>query len=310
MPGRSRLARLWQGYLFAQVVAALAWLTWRWTTSPAQAVGGALLVLLIGPVLLGIEFLLLAWVARTDRSVPTASAMEFLRAWLSESRHLFATFYWRQPFRWRSPPDDASARHWGRTGVVLVHGFMCNRGFWSPWMQQLRQHGHPFAAVNLEPVFGSIDEYVRIIDDAVERVARATGRPPILVCHSMGGLAARAWCRASGTRRSVAHLVTIGSPHRGTWMGRFSRRTNGRQMHLQSEWLEQLTAHEVEATLPPATCWYSNCDNIVFPPSTATLPGATNHFVPGLAHVALAFHPSVLRDCLALLERANDLPSR
>ena len=37
------------------------------------------------------------------------------------------------------------------------------------------------------------------------------------------------------------------------------------------------------------TCCYSHCDNIVFPASTATLPGATNLHIPGTAHVHLAF---------------------
>jgi hypothetical protein len=57
--------------------------------------------------------------------------------------------------------------------------------------------------------------------------------------------------------------------------------------------------------LPPTTCWYSNCDNIVFPAETATLPAARNRFVAGEAHVALAFHPDVIEDCLGLLRRAE-----
>jgi len=45
-------------------------------------------------------------------------------------------------------------------------------------------------------------------------------------------------------------------------------------------------------------CWYSNCDNVVFPASTATLPGADNRFVPGLPHVGLAFDAAVMRSVL------------
>ena len=52
------------------------------------------------------------------------------------------------------------------------------------------------------------------------------------------------------------------------------------------------------------TCWYTNCDNIVFPASTATMPGADNRLVRGVAHVELAFHPQVMRDSMALIERA------
>ena len=50
-------------------------------------------------------------------------------------------------------------------------------------------------------------------------------------------------------------------------------------------------------------CWYSNCDNVVYPPAAAMLQGADNRFIEGVAHVEMAFHPRVLQDCLALLEQ-------
>ena len=51
------------------------------------------------------------------------------------------------------------------------------------------------------------------------------------------------------------------------------------------------------------TCWYSNCDNIVFPASTAALAGADNRFVDGLAHVQMAFDPGVMQACLEEMVR-------
>jgi triacylglycerol esterase/lipase EstA (alpha/beta hydrolase family) len=155
-------------------------------------------------------------------------------------------------------------------------------------------------AVNLEPPFGPIDAYAAAIDDAVARVTAATGRPPLLVCHSMGGLAARAWLRSSAPGR-VCHVVTIGTPHGGTWLGRFSHLHNGRQMRLGSQWVRALP--QDIASQVPFTCWYSNCDNIVFPASTATLPGADNRLVRGAAHVELAFRPEVFAHALEALRR-------
>jgi triacylglycerol esterase/lipase EstA (alpha/beta hydrolase family) len=169
-------------------------------------------------------------------------------------------------------------------------------------MAQFRAAGIPFVAVNLEPVFGSIDAYAPIIDEAVARTAKATGLPPVLVCHSMGGLAARAWLRGAGRAARVHHVVTIGTPHRGTWLGRFSRTRNGRQMRLDGDWVKGL-AQGVPSV--PFTCWYSNCDNIVFPVSTATLPGADNRLVRGAAHVQLGFRPEILAATRELLTRAG-----
>ncbi|HEX7888587.1 MAG TPA: alpha/beta fold hydrolase [Ramlibacter sp.] len=304
MPGHSRLARLLQWTCAIQLGAAVAWLAWRWTASPVQAIAGALSILLIAPIVLGLELCIVAVVARTDHATPIPAAAQLLRAWLSESAYWYRTFCWRQPFRWNTLADQPSSAS-QRTGVVLVHGFMCNRGFWTPWMRMLRQRGHPYVAVNLEPVFTGIEDYARTIDDAVCQLTEATRSPPVLVCHSMGGLAARAWWRSTRGNRSVARIVTIGTPHRGTWLARFSRRPNGRQMQLQSAWLEQLSAHEAGQPLPVTTCWYSNCDNVVFPASTATLPLADNRFVPGRAHVDLAFDETVMRGTLALLTETS-----
>ena len=168
-------------------------------------------------------------------------------------------------------------------------------------MGRLRAGGHAYVAVNLEPVFGSIDDYPAIIDDAVRRVAQATGMAPVVIGHSMGGLATRAWLRACQADARVHHIITLGTPHGGTWLGRFSRSANGRQMQLGSEWVRQLRTTEPPARASLFTCWYSNCDNIVFPTSTAALAGADNRLVEGVAHVEMALDPGVMRECLDLI---------
>lgn len=307
MPRESRLARVLQCVVFAELAAALAWAAWRWPHSHVQAVAGALFVLLLGPLVLAVEFALSARANRYDARVPLAAGRQLVSAWISESTHLYRAFAWRQPFRWRAVDDFVAAECEGRTGVVLVHGFMCNRGFWNPWMGLLRRQRRAFAAVNLEPVYGEIDAYPPLIEDAVSRVRQATGRPPLMVCHSMGGLAARAWWRDTAGAGDLAGVVTIGSPHGGTWMGRFSLHANGRQMRLGSAWLSALARSEESHPLPRTVCWYSNCDNMVFPAATAMLPRADNRFVPGSAHVALAFDARVQEGILALLDEMDEV---
>ncbi|MBL0391778.1 alpha/beta fold hydrolase [Ramlibacter monticola] len=307
MPRQSSIARLLQLSVLTQIVAAAAWAAWRWPVSPLQAVAGVALIVLLGPTVLAIEGVASAVVSRADGRIPAPTPWQLLRAWASESAHLFRAFWWRQPFRWRALDDHLDPRCAGRTGVVFVHGFMCNRGFWNSWMRKVRAQGHAYAAPNLEPAFGSIDAYAAIVEAAVQRIEQLTGRPPLVICHSMGGLAARAWWRAHGADRRLAGLVTIGSPHAGTWMGQFSQRENGRQMRLRSEWLRELAKAESRQALPATTCWYSNCDNIVFPAATAMLEGADNRYVPGVPHVALAFHPQVLEGTLDLLKRIDAL---
>jgi pimeloyl-ACP methyl ester carboxylesterase len=303
MGSHSKLARLQQFTTLSVAACALAWLAWQWPNAPVRAVIGFLLIAMGYSVFLAIEFVALRFVD-TKGAVPRPAWRELARAWLAETAAAAVVFNWRQPFRWRAVPDQPAAKPGlsRRRGVVFIHGFVCNRGFWTPWLHEMRRLGHPFIAVNLEPVFGSIDEYAVIVDDAVECITRSTGMAPVLVCHSMGGLAARAWLKTTTDTR-VHRVITIGSPHQGTWLGRFSRVANGRQMRLDSRWLRQLG--EPGAT-HKFTCWYSNCDNIVFPAVTATLPGADNRLVAGVAHVELAFHPRVMTESLTLI--ADDAP--
>ncbi|MES2786743.1 MAG: alpha/beta fold hydrolase [Pseudomonadota bacterium] len=302
MPQHSSLARLQQVITLGLLAAAIASLSWNWKSSPGWAIGGFLLIALGYAIILAIEFFLLRWLSGSSGALrPTVA--QLARAWLGETLVAPRIFCWRQPFRWRAVPDQLEplAGAGPRRGVVLIHGFVCNRGFWTPWLERLRAAGHPFIAVNLEPIFGSIEDYAPLIEDAVERITRATGMPPVLVCHSMGGLAARAWLAARPGADRVHRVVTIGSPHRGTWLGRFSRTANGREMRLDGDWIRGLLPRLDASVNARFICWYSNCDNIVFPVETATLPGADNRLLPGVAHVQLAFHPEVMRATLALI---------
>lgn len=300
MPPSSQLARLQRWALIGLLAAALVALVLLWPWSPVAAVVVAVLLVFAYAGVLALEFLLLRVAGRRDPA-PRPSASQLVSAWAREVVQDAVVFGWRQPFDWRRVPDHLQGAP-GATGIVFIHGFICNRGFWTPWLQQARARGHAFVAVNLEPVFCSIDDYCESIGKAVQAVTRATGRPPLLVCHSMGGLAARAWLRHDGGRTPVAHVVTIGTPHQGTWVARFSRLPNGRQMRIGCDWLAGLPGAEPDAARL-FTCWYSNCDNVVIPPSTATLPAADNRLFEGAAHVDLAFRPAVVEHTFALAAR-------
>jgi pimeloyl-ACP methyl ester carboxylesterase len=294
------LARLQRFITLGLLLAALLWAAWFiHIDRPGWAGAGVALILFGYALFLGLEFVFLYFVHGDDPS-PRATAQQLLHAWIGEVLTAPQVFCWRQPFRSNRVPDHVPDKSQHR-GVVLVHGFVCNRGFWNPWMEQLLQRGTPFIAVNLEPVFGSINHYADIIEQAVARLEAATGQAPVLVGHSMGGLAIRAWAAAHGGEARAHRIITIGSPHRGTWLGRFSTTANGHEMRLASPWQVALGARESATLSQRFICFYSHCDNIVFPASTATLPGADNRHVPGVAHVDLVNQPVVFEALQAAL---------
>jgi triacylglycerol lipase len=301
------LSRLQQGITLGLLLAAALWAVWfSFAGSPHLAWIGALLIVFGYALFLALEFAFLRVVNRADPA-PPANAKQLVRAWWGEVLTAPQVFCWRQPFRSRAIPDwlpeagGAASR-----GIVLVHGFVCNRAVWNPWMTRLRAQGIPYVAVNLEPVFGSIDEYAAIIERAVRQMEAATGRKPVLVAHSMGGLAVRAWLNRFAADDRVHRVITIGSPHHGTWMGRFARTRNTVEMQLNSRWRQALAEQEPPERHARFTCFYSHCDNIAFPASTATLAGADNRHVPGVAHVHLLFQNEVYSEALRWLESPKE----
>jgi triacylglycerol lipase len=283
------------------VAAALGW-AWHFGVAgmPGVAALGALLVLWGYALFLGAEFILLA-VIHQDDPAPRASGAQLMRAWWSEVTSAPQVFCWRQPFRSHAEPDQLRTPEQARRGIVFVHGFVCNRGLWNPWLTRLRAVGVPFVAVTLEPVFGAIDHYTGSLDAAVRQVEDITGMPPVIVAHSMGGLVVRAWLDAHQADRRVHRVVTIGTPHRGTWLARLAFVANARQMRIGNPWLLHLAAREPAARYARFTCFYSHCDNIVFPPSTATLPGADNRHIPCMAHVHMVSSEVVYGEVQRLL---------
>jgi triacylglycerol lipase len=296
------LARLQRLIVLALVGLAAAWLIhWGSRGQLVWAGLGAWFIVSIQSPVLALEFVLMHIINRTD-TAPRASFSAVLRAWWRESWTAAQVFGWRQPFRADAEPDDLSTRSHGHRAVVLVHGFVCNRAFWNPWMRRLRELGVPYVAINLEPVFCSIDRYPPLIDAAVRRAAEATGLAPLVVAHSMGGLAVRAWLQGYDADTRVSHVVTVGTPHQGTWLGRFGYALNAREMGLSGDWLGRLAARESTGRRSRFICFYSHCDNIVFPASAATLAGADNRHVPGAAHVDMINHGVVFEAVLDLAQ--------
>lgn len=296
------LARLQQALVLAVLTVAGLWCAWAIAhrLAPQWLLLGLLFALLPHAWLLALEFVLLARWGR-DASVPAAGVLTMARAWASEVATATRVFAWRQPFAENREPDIPGRP--GKRGVLLVHGFVCNRGLWAPWLCRLRAAGVPAIAVSLEPVFGAIDALVPALDAAVARLQAQTGRPPLIVAHSMGGLVVRAWLRDRAADDRVAGVITIATPHHGTWLARLALTPNGRQVRRPSRWLAALAEGEPQPRRARFTCFYGQCDNIVFPTGTARLEGAANLHLAATAHLAMVYHPAVFDEAMRQLER-------
>lgn len=305
-PYESMLARIQQIATLLILLAASIVLLGVWRYSALLAVVLFCATLFSYSLLLAIQFSRLRWI-NADDPAPRASGPQLSLAWYREVVAVARVFLCWQPFCAKLHADNVAqtSAMQGRRGLVLVHGFLCNRAVWWRWYPELECQNIPFVAVNLEPVFGSIDAYADTLDKAIRALQNATGVAPLMVCHSMGGLVARAFLRAPDKQAGVHHVVTIGSPHHGTRLGERllhpQALKNAVQMRRGSAWLKALEQKEANLSNGNFTCYYSDCDNIVTPASAATLAGADNRLRKGVPHVALALDDKIIRETLAML---------
>lgn len=269
-----RLQRIW---VVLRLVLALAvgWCAgWVW----------GVLTLALQSAVLAFGFVQLRWV---NRPAPTWG--QLLRAWAGEAVASELAFSWRQPWREWAEPDHLPPG--AQAGVLLVHGFSCNRGRWNGWMKKLRAQGVAFVAPSMEPAFGSIDDYAEEIEAGVRKLKALTGRMPVLCAHSMGGLALRAWWRRYGAGHETPRVITLGSPHQGTRMAALGIGINAAQMRQGSAWLAELPG------MPEVDCFWTPCDQVVNPAETAILRGARAHRLDGVGHMGLV-HSDEAWQCL------------
>lgn len=261
-------------------------------------------ILGIGAVVLA-RFILIANTFLTAHRHRSALPAEQRLGWKTAMRLVLREFWasvlvtsWHMPFRSFSGAIAAKAT---ALPVLLIHGYGCNSGYWHSMRRHLVQAHISHKAVDLEPLLVGIDDYAAGIDKAVECLCRETGAAQVVIlAHSMGGLAARAYQRRYGNRR-IAKIITVGTPHHGTALANIGIGINSRQMrwcgdadHGQpSEWLRSLASSEDAATRALITSIYSLHDNIVAPQLSCRLPGAKNIAMSGIGHMALGLNPAV-----------------
>lgn len=225
---------------------------------------------------------------------PVEPLKQWWRSVLGEIVAGIRIFMLRQPWATRPPVYLAATGGGAHVPVVLVHGYVCNHRIWDDTVAALRAHGHPVLAVDLEPLFTSIDKYAPMVNAAVAELCRQTGANQVaLVGHSMGGLAIRAWMRAHGTQQ-VAKVLTMGTPHAGTRIARRTRTPNGRQMAWRSPWLSKLAAQESDATRALMRIAITAQDNIVYPQREQVLPGVETTVFEGMGHLQMCLEKPVI----------------
>jgi pimeloyl-ACP methyl ester carboxylesterase len=188
------------------------------------------------------------------------------------------------------------------TPILFVHGYFCTGAVWLPLMKALARRGYRVTALTLESAFGDIDDYAAPIEAAFARLLEASqASSAIVVSHSMGGLAVRAWMRRYGDAR-VRHVFALGTPHQGTRLAANATEGNVGQMAPDSAWLRALAASETPLRRARITNLFSYHDNIILPQASSMLQGTRSIAFSGLGHVSLLYSRRIWKILMAELD--------
>jgi triacylglycerol esterase/lipase EstA (alpha/beta hydrolase family) len=129
----------------------------------------------------------------------------------------------------------------------------------------------------------------------VERVrARESCERVDIVAHSLGGVVARYYIERMGGAAHVGRLIAIGSPLRGTALGRLIPFVpSTRELSHLSPFIAELGPVQTGVQL---TSIWSRADAIVSPPESASVaPVGTDFVFEDIGHLAMIFSPRVVR---------------
>ncbi|MDC0833825.1 lipase [Leptolyngbya valderiana BDU 20041] len=183
--------------------------------------------------------------------------------------------------------------------VVLVHGIGDTGAVFEQLASRLSSEGKSVYTIDLVPSDGTAG-----LDRLAHQVAEFVGdrlgsdRPFDLVGFSMGGLVARYYVQRLGGVERVERLITISSPHQGTWTAYALDRVGCHQMRPNSEFLLELDrdARDLLGQIDFTSIW-TPYDLMILPARSSQLSVGTDRQIP------VALHSWMLEDlrCIELV---------
>ncbi|HWB71445.1 MAG TPA: alpha/beta fold hydrolase [Egibacteraceae bacterium] len=203
-------------------------------------------------------------------------------------------------------PDPAVAR----APIILVHGYVMNRSAFFALRQGLRTAGFQHVrAFNYPQFTHPLEALAAMLATEVTRALAASGQPKcMIVGHSMGGIVARYYLQELGGEEWVDTVVTLGTPHAGTYTSHLGVGPAAAQMTYRSPFLERLRAGARPSAVRYIS-YYSDLDAWVLPASSAKLTHpalqASNVRVRDIGHLSMLVSAPVIRSVVEYLSRPD-----
>ena len=185
------------------------------------------------------------------------------------------------------------------TPILLVHGMIDNRSIFTLLRRGLRRRGFGrVVSINYSPLTTDVRVAAAWLSDEVESLVAETGYERVhVIGHSLGGLIARYYVTRLGGHERVHTLVTLGTPHGGTFNAYALPSNLCRQLRPGSALMRELGA-AVPGCKTRFVAYWSDLDQMVFPQRNAKLNHADltvhNIEIHGTGHMSLPINGDVV----------------
>jgi len=175
--------------------------------------------------------------------------------------------------------------------ILFVHGWNASATTWTTMIGRFKTDGWQSSELSAFSYDFSKSNATTaaLIAQKVDSIRTKTGVAQVtIITHSMGALSARYYVRNLGGDGKVAALITLGGTNHGTQSAVFCLQTSCREMVPNSPFLTALNADDESWGTPRYGTWWSDCDEVISPHSSALLSGgATNTQTACLQHSQL-----------------------
>jgi pimeloyl-ACP methyl ester carboxylesterase len=185
------------------------------------------------------------------------------------------------------------------TPILLIHGMVDNRSIFTVLRRGLVRRGFGrIDTINYSILTGDVRTAAARLAEEVERIVEETGYERIhVIGHSMGGLIARYYVTRLGGDERVHTLVTLGTPHQGSYLALTWNSALTRQLRPGSALLTEL-ARPVASCQTRFIVYWSDLDQVILPASNAALHhkdlNVHNIELHGVGHMSLPIVSSVV----------------
>ena len=198
-------------------------------------------------------------------------------------------------------PDD------GHNPVIFVHGLAGHPGNFFALRQFMAFHGRTRGYAVPLPGRARFPVQADALSHAIREVCAVNGLPDTarvdIVAHSMGGLVTRYALEDAAVRERIGRIVTLGTPHTGTWAARYAATHQTLDLRPTADVMTVLNAQ-----IPWAAAWprlftfWSRADMLLLPPESALVDGGVAVDCSDVSHMSYLLNPRVFArvvECLA-----------